>query len=147
MAFSVNTMDESKMRRAFDLFDKDGDGKISQDELSDVLNKRELLRNTFLREFVPVEGMAELYRHWGEEHEAVFHYVSASPWQLQPELEGFLRNSGFPPATFHLKSVRLNALPGSGDSLLNLLEKGASFKPRHIEVCTLLYLIMTCQCA
>ena len=116
-------------------------------KLSDVLNKRELLRNTFLREFVPVEGMAELYRHWGEEHEAVFHYVSASPWQLQPELEGFLRNSGFPPATFHLKSVRLNALPGSGDSLLNLLEKGASFKPRHIEVCTLLYLIMTCQCA
>ena len=103
-------------------------------KLSDVLNKRELLRNTFLREFVPVDGMATLYKHWEEQHDAVFHYVSASPWQLQPELEGFLRSSGFPPATFHLKSVRVNALPGSGDSLLNLLEKGASFKPRHIEV-------------
>lgn len=103
-------------------------------KLSDVLNKRELLRNTFLREFVPVDGMASLYRHWEEQHDAVFHYVSASPWQLQPELESFLRSTGFPPATFHLKSVRVNALPGSGDSLLNLLEKGASFKPRHIEV-------------
>ena len=103
-------------------------------KLSDVLNKRELLRNTFLREFVPVDGMAALYKHWEEQHDAVFHYVSASPWQLQPELECFLRGAGFPPATFHLKSVRVNALPGSGDSLLNLLEKGASFKPRHIEV-------------
>lgn len=103
-------------------------------KLSDVLNKRELLRNTFLREFVPVDGMAALYQHWEQQHDAVFHYVSASPWQLQPELEAFLRSSGFPLATFHLKSVRVNALPGSGDSLLNLLEKGASFKPRHIEV-------------
>jgi len=102
-------------------------------KFSNVLNKRELLRNTFLREFVAIDGMAELYQTWGEEHDAVFHYVSASPWQLQPELESFLRGAGFPPATFHLKSVRLNALPGSGDSLLNLLEKGASFKPRHIE--------------
>lgn len=37
MAFSVNSMREDQMRRAFDLFDRDGDGKISQQELGDVL--------------------------------------------------------------------------------------------------------------
>ena len=30
-------MDEDKMQRAFNLFDKDGDGKISQQELSNVM--------------------------------------------------------------------------------------------------------------
>ena len=46
------------------------------------VNKRELLANTFLREFTPIEGMAALFRRWGRAHGAVFHYVSASPWQL-----------------------------------------------------------------
>ena len=36
-AESSAAMDEDKMRRAFNLFDKDGDGKISQQELGEVL--------------------------------------------------------------------------------------------------------------
>ena len=62
-------------------------------KVSNVLNKRELLANTFLREFTPIEGMAALFRRWGRAHGAVFHYVSASPWQLQPELQAFLQDA------------------------------------------------------
>eukprot|EP01047_Picozoa_sp_COSAG01_P063782 COSAG01_NODE_8328_length_2827_cov_4.134164_3_plen_199_part_00 len=87
--------------------------------------KRELIRNTFFREFVPVDGMAEIYRRWQHQFAASFHFVSASPWQLQPELQDFARSQGFPPASYHLKSVRFNSLPGSGESLLSLFEKGS----------------------
>eukprot|EP01051_Picozoa_sp_SAG22_P007820 SAG22_NODE_565_length_9046_cov_142.250475_8_plen_491_part_00 len=102
-------------------------------KITDVVNKRELIRNTFLREFTAVPGMAEVYRRWAADHAAVFHFVSASPWQLQPEIEAFTAAAGFPPATFHMKTLRLNSLPGSGQSLLNLFEKGTSYKPRHID--------------
>ena len=37
MALNVSNMKEDMIRRAFDLFDRDGDGKISQAELGDVL--------------------------------------------------------------------------------------------------------------
>jgi hypothetical protein len=67
--------------------------------------KRELIRNTFFREFVPVDGMAEVYRRWQHQFAASFHFVSASPWQLQPELQDFARSQGFPPASYHLKSA------------------------------------------
>ena len=102
-------------------------------KVSNVLHKGELIRNTFLREFVPVKGMAALYTRWQRELGAAFHFVSSCPWQLQPELELFAADSGFPAASYHMKAVRLNSLPGSGDSLLSLFEKGSSYKPRHID--------------
>ena len=43
---------------------------------------------------------------------AAFHYVSSSPWQLQPELQSFAEEYKFPAASYHLKTVRLNGLPG-----------------------------------
>lgn len=46
--------------------------------------------------------------------------IASSPWQLQPEIEAFTAAAGFPPATFHMKTVRLTSLPGSGRSLLNV---------------------------
>jgi phosphatidate phosphatase APP1 len=38
---------------------------------------------------------------------AVFHYVSGSPWQLYPSLSDFARHTGFPPGTFHLRQFSL----------------------------------------
>jgi hypothetical protein len=74
-------------------------------KVSDVRNRRELMRNTFVREFRAVDGMAALYDKW-EAAGARLHYVSSSPWQLYEPLAEFLKASGFPDGTFHLKSFR-----------------------------------------
>jgi hypothetical protein len=74
-------------------------------KISQVRDHRALLANTFLHPFRPVPGMADLYRRWAEAG-AVFHYVSASPWQLYGPLSEFLRRAEFPAGTFHLKSFR-----------------------------------------
>lgn len=73
---------------------------------SQVTSRRELLANTFLREFRSIAGMAHIYRQWAETG-AVFHYVSSSPWQLFSPLEQLCREEGFPVGTFHLRSFRL----------------------------------------
>lgn len=68
--------------------------------------RRTLLANTFLRPFESIPGMAALYRRWGAAG-AVFHYVSASPWQLYEPLARHLAQEGFPPGSFHLRAFRL----------------------------------------
>lgn len=75
-------------------------------KVSNVANRRELLVNTFLREFRCVDGMAELYREWAERG-ASFHYVSSSPWQLFDPLYRWTTDGGFPPGTLHLRTFRL----------------------------------------
>lgn len=93
------------------LIDPEGISVISDidDTIKDshVLDKRELLRNTFLRPFKPVEGMADVFGQWHSQREARFHFVSASPWQLFEPLEEMRRAAGFPPATFHLRHARV----------------------------------------
>lgn len=73
---------------------------------STVSNRRELLLNTFVREFRSVDGMAAIYRTWRESG-ADFHYISSSPWQLFGPLQAMQSNSGFPTGTFHLRNFRL----------------------------------------
>lgn len=73
---------------------------------TNVANRRELLANTFVREFRAVPGMADLYRAWQAAGTA-FHYVSASPWQLADCLDGFLSDVGLPAGSLHLKLFRL----------------------------------------
>lgn len=73
---------------------------------SNVLDKKELLRNTLSRDFVAIDGMPEVYKRWSEKG-AQFHYVSGSPWQLYPEIEKFFRTEGFPMGSFHLKYFRI----------------------------------------
>ena len=75
-------------------------------KVTNVAHRRELLANTFLREFTAVPGMADLYRRL-EETGAAFHYVSASPWQLAPSLDGFFGAAGLPQGSMHLKLFRL----------------------------------------
>ena len=62
---------------------------------SEVRDRKQLLANTFLREFRAVPETAEVYRQW-QKAGAMFHYVSSSPWQLFQPLERFLQEHQFP---------------------------------------------------
>lgn len=73
-------------------------------KVTNVGDRRELLANTFVRPFRPVEGMREMFGRWTGH--ATFHYVSASPWQLYRSLSVFVEAEGFPPGTWHLKPFR-----------------------------------------
>ena len=74
-------------------------------KVSNVRDKKELLRNTFVRPFRPAPGMSAMYQKL-QKQGAVFHYVSASPWQLYPSLKKFTQQHGFPQGSFHLKTFR-----------------------------------------
>jgi len=73
---------------------------------SSVGDRRELLANTFLREFRSIDGMAGVYRQWSELG-AGFHYVSSSPWQLFDSLLDLQTVHEFPAGTLHLRNFRL----------------------------------------
>lgn len=75
---------------------------------SQVSPLRQLLANTFLRQFRSIEGMPELYRQW-EGLGCQFHYVSSSPWQLLSPLQRLCQQAQFPGGTFHLRTLRLGA--------------------------------------
>jgi hypothetical protein len=94
---------------------------------SGVTDRRELLANTFLREYRPVAGMAEVYRAWAKRG-AVFHYVSASPYQLYEPIFAFLEDAGFPRGSVHMKRFRLK-----DSSVANLLAPSAEVKRPAIE--------------
>ena len=82
---------------------------------SNVLDKKKLLKKTFLKEFSAVNGMSTLYQHW---HQLgyQFHYVSSSPWQLYPVLNEFIDAQSFPQGSMHLKLIRVK-----DSSIFNLL--------------------------
>jgi phosphatidate phosphatase APP1 len=75
-------------------------------KFTNVADRRELLRNTLLREFMAIEGMPDVYRRW-QQAGAEFHYVSSSPWQLSDCLCRFLGTAGLPAGSMHLKLFRL----------------------------------------
>ncbi len=75
--------------------------------------KRTVLRRTFLMDYEATEGMRDRYLKILERNSSFdnvsFHYVSGSPWQLFRLLHEFLvEKTGFPPGTFHMKSVNWN---------------------------------------
>jgi len=82
---------------------------------SNVLDKKKLLKKTFLKEFSAVKGMSTLYQHWNQLGYQ-FHYVSSSPWQLYPVLNEFIDVQSFPRGSMHLKLIRVK-----DSSIFNLL--------------------------
>jgi phosphatidate phosphatase APP1 len=71
-------------------------------KISNVRDRQSLIENTFFKPFKPVPGMAGIYRNIARDG-AVFHYVSASPWQLYRPLSDFLKREGFPDGLFYMK--------------------------------------------
>ncbi|MCX7723482.1 MAG: DUF2183 domain-containing protein [Verrucomicrobiae bacterium] len=97
-------------------------------KITEVLDRKAMLRNTFLRTFKPVPGMAALYQELARSNHAVFHYVSASPWQLYQPLAEFVVSNGFPAGSFHLKKFRWRA-----ESFRSLLAGPEKFKLSVLE--------------
>lgn len=76
-------------------------------KLTNVLDKKDFLQNTFIKEFKAVPDMAKTFKQWRRQYKnCAFHFVSASPYQLYEELNDFTTKAGFPPASFHLKTIR-----------------------------------------
>lgn len=96
-------------------------------KISDVRNKDELLKNTFLRPFRPAPGMADFYQGLASKG-AFFFYVSASPWQLYPELRTFCSMSRYPEGVFRMKYFRFK-----DSDFLNLFQKPLEYKTDTIE--------------
>lgn len=94
---------------------------------SQVLDKSQLVANTFVRPFSAVPGMAELYQGWARDG-AAFHYVSSSPWQLYPFLRDFMSTAGFPFGSFHLKLFRLK-----DETVFNITASSLETKPPVIR--------------
>lgn len=110
--FDVVTQDEDERRfvgRAH-LLPRTGISVISDidDTIkhTEITSRRELLANTFLREFRSIPGMSDVYRQWAAQG-GMFHYVSSSPWQLYESLAQLFAADGFPYGTFHLRTFRL----------------------------------------
>lgn len=73
-------------------------------------DKKTMLINTFNRPMKAAPGMSAFYRELNGS-DVRFHYVSGSPRQLYPVLEGFRVDNGFPAGSFDMKEFRAN--PGS----------------------------------
>lgn len=72
---------------------------------SNVADKKELLKNTFEKEYLPITGMPALFDIF-KRKKADFHYLSASPWQLYRPLSEFI-SQNYPQGQLHLKKFRL----------------------------------------
>lgn len=99
-------------------------------KVTGVTVKKDLMDNTFYRDFAAVPGMADLYQKWARNGMDI-HFISSSPWQLYPELLAFAEVHDFPWASFYLKSIRFK-----DHTILNLFKEGLATKP--VQITTLL---------
>ena len=97
-------------------------------KITEVRNKEATLRNTFLREFQAVPGMADFYQALARSNGAAFHYISASPWQLYEPLAALVTTNGFPAGTFELKEFRWKSR-----KFFSLFASPEKYKPGVIE--------------
>ena len=97
-------------------------------KITEVRDRKAMLRNTFMREFEAVPGMAQFYLSATNEPNISYHYVSASPWQLHEPLAALVVSNDFPAGTFELKEFQWK-----GRSFLNLFGNPEKYKPGVIE--------------
>jgi phosphatidate phosphatase APP1 len=130
--FEALTKDGRVFKGSAELMDDDGISVISDIDdtikITEVLRRHECLRHTFLEPFKPVPGMAEAYQVWAGKPGVLFHYVSASPWQLYFPLTEFVRSNGFPEGVFELKTFRLK-----DRTFMSLFESPEIYKLQTIE--------------
>lgn len=87
---------------------------------SNVLDKRQLLINTFIEEFKTITAMRDWYQQLANSQPNIaFHYVSSSPIQLYPALQTFMEQAQFPQGSFHLREGTTwhTVIAGNGDSV------------------------------
>ena len=75
-------------------------------KFSNVENRVELLKNTFMRDFTAIEGMPAIYQQLFKLNYR-FHYVTASPWQLFEPLQQFI-DADYPKGSMHFRTFRLS---------------------------------------
>jgi len=97
-------------------------------KVTEVTNRRAMLRNTFLETFKPVPHMAEVYRGWAAEAGVRVCYLSAGPWQLFAPLSAFLQTNGFPAGALLLREFRWK-----DESFFNLFARPDAYKTAAIE--------------
>lgn len=91
-------------------------------KITEVRDRWQLLRNTFLEPFAAVPGMDELYGRLRADG-ATFHYISASPWQLGQPLDRFLEQAGLPGGTMYLRPFRWK-----DDTFFNLFQDPREYR-------------------
>lgn len=70
-----------------------------------VLNRHEMLLNTFVRELKAVPGMAALYQNALQTPGVRIHYLSNAPHALYPLLQQFFAEAGFPEGSVHPRAI------------------------------------------
>ncbi|NPD17011.1 App1 family protein [Xinfangfangia sp. D13-10-4-6] len=88
-------------------------------KISNVANTRTLMRDSLIKPFAAVPGMARRYQDLALEKGTSFHYLSSSPIQLLPALQQFIDEAGFPAGSMHLRESTSwsNLIPGKGASV------------------------------
>ncbi|KAJ3088032.1 hypothetical protein HK102_009727 [Quaeritorhiza haematococci] len=85
-------------------------------KISEVLETRKTLYNTFISDFKDVPGAVSTLNAWANSFpNPTFSFVSGSPWHLHGDLSAFFRAKSFPTATLNLRD--LSILDGSAFSL------------------------------
>ncbi len=122
--------DDRRFEGTIRLVPPEGLGVISDIDdtlkVTHVLDRKEMLRNTFLRPFAAVPGMAARYAQWAAAG-AAFHYVSGSPMHLYPSLVGWMDETGFPQGGMHLRNFW-----GDTEEAAGVAESSAEHKPKAI---------------
>ncbi len=75
--------------------------------VTNVLNRHEMLINTFVRPLKAVPGMASLYQNAAAVPAVRIHYLSNAPYALYPLVQQFLQGAQFPEGSMHLRAVSI----------------------------------------